>query len=259
MKAIRSLSAIMLTGALSGALLVSMEGGAAVARSFHHFPGDVPHPAASDAAVSNNANTAHTTGITNAGPDDKGNHDSRALPDDGAMKKGDHLPGKVAPQNSGTVDSSRDVVRPDAAIDSEPVIADGPGHKTKKTTDTPKKITTIFRPRLLKDHEHPSGQGNIERNAVGLVIHNDGGPKLGLDSKRGSKVVHTPASGMISNTTKPTLEHARSNAIDNPPKYGPAIDGTSFGRPGSNLASIGGSTKNTAGTLSGSSFKPKYP
>jgi hypothetical protein len=288
MKAIRSLSAIMLTGALSGALLVTMEGGAVVAKSRHHFPSDVPHGSkssdlvqksvgASDAAVSNNANTAHTNGNPNAA-DDKGRHDSRALFDDGPMKKGDNLPGKVAPQNSGTLDSGKnqigdredavrhDVVRPDAAVNadagkSEPVIADGPGHKTKKITDTPKKITTIFRPHLLKDHEDRSGRGNIERNAVGLAIHNEA--KLGLDSKPGSKGVHAPAgvpvstaSNTIANTTKSALEHARNIAVENP--RGPTIDGTSFGRPGSNLTSIGGSTKNLAGTLSGNSFKPKY-
>jgi hypothetical protein len=282
MKAIRSLSAIMLTGALSGPLLVTAEGGAAVAKSGHHFPGNVPHgskssdPAASDATVSNNANTVHTTGNTNARSDDKGRHDSRALPDDGPMKKGDNLPGKVAPQNPSTVDSGKnqfgdhedairqDVLHPDAAINSEPVIADGPGHKTKKTTDTPKKITTIFRPRLLQEHEHPSGQGNIERNAVGLVIHNDSVPKPSLESKPDSKFVHAPrapgstASHMIANTTKSTIERAGNSAVENQPKYGPAIDGTSFRRPGSNLASIGGSTKNIAGTLSGNSFKPKY-
>jgi hypothetical protein len=290
MKAIRSLSAIMLTGAVSGALLVTMEGGAAVAKSRHHFLGDVPHEfksfdpvqrstGASDAAVLNNANTAHTNGNLNAGADGKGGHDSRGLPDDGPMKKGDNLPGKVAPQNSGTVDSGKnqigdredavrhDVGHPDAAIDagkSEPVIADGPGHKTKKTTDTPKKITTIFRPHLIKDHEDRSGRGNIERNAVGLAIHNDGGAKPGWDSKPGSKGVHAPAgapvstaSNAIANTTKSTVEHARNIAVENP--RGPTIDGTSFGRPGSNLTSIGGSTKNIAGTLSGNSFKPKYP
>jgi hypothetical protein len=288
MKAIRSLSAIMLTGALSGALLVTMEGGAAVAKSRHHFPGGGLHGSkssdpvqksagASDTAASNNANTRNT----NATADDKGRHDSRALPDDGPMKKGDNLPGKAAPQNSGTVDSGKnqigdredairhDVVHPGAttttdAGKSEAVIADGPGHKTKKTADTPKKITTIFRPHLLKDHVDRSGRGNIGRNAVGIAIQNDGGPKRGLDSRSDSKFVHAPAgapaataSNTIANTTKSTVEHVRNIAVENP--YGPTIDGTSFGRPGSNLASIGGSTKNIAGTLSGNSFKPKYP
>jgi hypothetical protein len=292
MKAIHSLSARILTSALSGALLVTMEGGAAVAKSRHHFPGDVVHGSkssgplqksagASDAAASNSANTVHMNGNTNASADDKGRHDSSALPDNGPMKKGDNLPSKVTPH--GTVDSGKnqvgdrgdavryDVVHPSATTNTEAgkteaVIADGPGHKTKKATDTTKKVTTIFRPLLLTDHGHPSVGGNIERNAVGVVIHNVGAPNPGLDSKLDSKLVLAPASAhgltasnTIANAAKPTIGHARNNAVENPPKYGPTIDGTSFGRPGSNLASIGGSTKNIAGTLSGNSFKPKYP
>jgi hypothetical protein len=290
MKAIRSLSVIMLTGAL----LVAIEAGAAVAKSRHHFLGNEPHghgskssdpvqmsAGASDAAASNNANTVRTNGNTNAGGEDKGRQDSSALTDDGPIKKGDNLHGKVAPQNSGVVDFGKNeigdrgdsvrngVVHPGATTNtdagkSEAVIADGPGHKTKTITDTTKKITTIFRPHLLKDQEHPSGRGNIERNAVGLAIHNDGLRKPSLDLRSDSRVAHTSAgasgstaSNMIANTAKLTMEHARNNT--SPPKYSPTIDGTSFGRPGSNLASIGGSTKNIAGTLSGNSFKPKYP
>jgi hypothetical protein len=293
MEAIRSLSAIMLRGALSGALLVTVGAGAAVAKSRHHFPGYVLHgskssgpaqksAAASDAAASINANTVHTNGNTDASADDKGRHDSSALPDNGAIKKGDNLPGRVAPQNSGTVDSGKnqidrgdavrhDVAHPGATTNtdagmSEAVIADGPGHKTKKNPDTTKKITTIFRPHLLKEHEHPSGRGNIERNAVGLAIHSNGARKPGLDLKPDSKIILAPASApgstasnTIANTTKPTIGQARNNAVANAPKYDPAIDGTLFGRPGSNLTGIGGSTKNIAGTLSGNSFKPKYP
>jgi hypothetical protein len=284
MKAIRSVSAIMLTGALSGALLVTMEGGLAVAKSRHHFPGGVLHGSksfdpvqkpdgTSNAAASNNANTVHTNGNTNAGADNKGRQDSGALPDVGPIKKGNSLSGKVAPQNSDTVDSGKnqigdredavryDVVHPGATTNtdagkSEPVIADGPGHKTKKT-DTPKKLTTIFRPHLLKNHEHPSGPGNIERNAVGLAIHNDSGPRPGLIPKPDSKIVRAPAGAPGSTATNTIIEHARNNTVENSQKYGPSIDGTSFRRP--SVASIGGSTKNVAGTLSGNSFKPKYP
>jgi hypothetical protein len=290
MKAIRSLSAIMLTGALSGALLVTMEAGAAVAKSRHHFPGEGLHESKSsdpvqksagapDAAASNSANTVHTNGKRNSSADDKDSHNSSAPLGDGPMKKGDNLPGKVAPQTSGTVDSGKnqigergdtvhhDVAHPGATTNteagkSEAVIADGPGHKTKKPKDTTKKITTIFRPHLL--HVHQSGPGKIERNAVGLAIHNDVGPKPGLDSKPDSKVVLAPAPGStasstIANTATPTIGRPRNNAVENPPKYGPRIDGTSFGRPGSNLTSVGGPSKNVVGALSGNSFKPKHP
>jgi hypothetical protein len=294
MKAIRSLPAIMLTGALSGALLVTMEAGAAVAKSRHHFPGDGLHESKSsdpvqksagapDAAASNSANTVHTNGKRNSSADDKDIHNSSAPPGDGPMKKGDSLPGKVAPQTSSTVDSGKnqigdrgdtvhhDVVHPGATTNteagkSEAVIADGPGHKTKKPTDTTKKITTIFRPHLLKEHEHRSGFGKIERNAVGLAIHNDGGPKPGLDSKPDSKVILAPAgapgstaSGTIASTATPTIGRPKNNVVENPPKNGPGIDGTSFGRPGSNMASVGGPTKNKVGALAGNSFKPKHP
>lgn len=288
MKAICSLSAIMLTGALSGALLVTMEAGAAVAKSRHHFTGDGLHESkspdpvqksagVSNAAASNNANTVHTNGNTNASGDDKGSRDSGVPPGDGPMKKGDNLPGKVVPQTSGKVDSGKnqigdrgdtvhhDVVRPGATTNTEPgkseaVIADGPGHKTKKPKDTTKKITTIFRPHLLKEHEHQSGLGKIERNAVGLAVHNDGGPKPGLDSKPDSKLFLAPAPGSTaSSTITPTIGRPRNNAVENPPKNGPRIDGTSFGRPGLNTASVGGPTKNNVGALAGTSFKPKHP
>jgi hypothetical protein len=177
------------------------------------------------------------------------------------LKKGDNLPLKVVPRNTGAADTGKnqvgdrgdssshhDVVQPGKNNVTDPgksdnVVADGPGHKTKKPVDTTKKITTIFRPHLVKDQQHLSGPGKIERNAIGVAIHNDGDPKAALDPKVGPKAEVAPPSvpspsgpTSVENAATLTMGHPGNHAVEGPPKNGPIIGGTSVSRPG-NLVS----------------------
>jgi hypothetical protein len=292
MKAVHSLLAVMLSGALSAALLAAAGSDPAYAKPRHHVLGDGSHGSKSssgappDGGITNSPtdNTSSNSNI-NASAGDKGGHNSGGSTSTGPMKKGDDLPGKAGPQNSGTVDSGRnqigdrDSVHHDRDITlpgkngstdtgkSDNIIADGPGHKTKKPADTTKKITTIFRPHLAKDHQHPTAPGKIERNAIGVAVQNTGTPKSAFDSKVIPSVGGAPAgpAGPISakttaNTVTPTIGRPGNNAAEGPPKNGLGLNGTSVSRPPSaNPASIGGPRKNIVGALSGSSFKPRHP
>jgi hypothetical protein len=288
MNALQSLLTIVLTSALSGGLLVTVESGTAIGKSRHYISGEGSHGSkspdgvqksagASAAPATNKPGTGDTNEKSNVGAGDKGGRNSSGPTSDGPLGKGDDLHGKVAPQNAGTADfgknqvgdprdsSHRDAMHPGnnsgiEAVKSDNVIADGPGHKTKKTSDTTKKITTIFRPHSIKDEQHPSGPGKIEQNAIGAAIPNAGSPKSGLDSKPGPKVdvaatgaPSTTGIKAVANAFAPAVGHLGIHAVEGPPKNGPIINGTSVVRPG-NLASVGG-----PGTLNGSSFKPGHP
>lgn len=292
MKAVHSLLAITLAGALSGALLVTMEPGPAVAKSRHHFPGEGSHTLKSSEGVQKSAGASGPGAVNNAitgtkinpNTSDMTSRNASVHAPDGSMKKGESLSGKIGPQNSGSSDLGKnqvsdradgghhehDAVHPGTNGDAEvikrdSVVADGPGHNTKKSADTTKKITTIFRLHMSKDERHLPGPGTIERNAIGFAIYN-GSAKAGLDSKLSAKGDVAPATSApsptatkaIANPVTPAIGHQK-NAVDNPAKNGSLINGTLVGRPGSNLASVGGSTKNIVGTLSGNSFKPKHP
>jgi hypothetical protein len=297
MKAVHSLLAVTLSGALSCALLTVAGSDPTAAKPRHHVSGDgslgpkssgagQKSGGAPDSAVTNSP-TGNSGGNTNANTSarDKGDHNSSGPTNDGLMKKGDDLPGKAGPQNPDTVGpgtnrigdrdgghQDRDVAHPGKnnsadTAKGDNIIADGPGHKVKKPTDTTKKITTIFRPHLAKDHQHPTAPGKIERNAIGVALQNAGTQKSTFDSKVIPSINGAPASpaGPITtktttNTVTPTIGRSGNNAAEGPPKNGLGINGTSFSRPPSaNLAGIGGPRKNIVGALSGSSFKPRHP
>jgi hypothetical protein len=290
MKAIQSLSAVILLGALSIAAGFDV----AVAKQRHHVSDDSSHGIKSfdraqklggdrgDAAK--NPTTAPLTSDAGGGKvnKDKGDQNAGAPSSGGPMKKGD-MPAKGGPRDAGTAETGKNHVgdREDSGhhdnnavnagkgngtdVGKSDIIADGPGHKTTKPSDTKKKITTIFRPHELRDHRHPSIPGKIERNAIGVAIPNGGNPKLGLEPKVSAKLNGAPGLGgptatkTIPNAVMPFARHPGNNAVVIAPKTGPIINGTSVSRSGSNLTSIGGPSKNVVGALSGSSFKPKHP
>jgi hypothetical protein len=310
MKAVQSLLTIVLTGALSGAFWVTTESGPAIGKSRHHISGEGsrgPKTAdgvqksagASVAVATNNLGTGNTNEKTKAGAGDKGGRNSRRPGSDGPLKKGDNLPGKADLQNAGAADPGKsevvdrgdsshhdhDAVHPgknsSTDVGKSDIVADGPGHKVKKPSDTTKKITTIFRQQVAKDPRHQSGPTNIERNAIGVAIYNDGNPKSGIDPKKDSAKANgesagppspadTPPPGSAATSPGPTATKTITNAVTpsaghpgniaaDPARTGPIINGTSISRPGSNLASIGGPTKNIPGALSGNSFRPRNP
>jgi hypothetical protein len=272
MKAVHSLVAVMLSGAL-----LAVAGDLAAAKPRHHVSGDGSNGSKSadggqksggtpDAGV-RNSSTGNASGssIPNTSPG--------GPPSDGPIKKGDALPGK-----SGTADSAKnqlsdheDVVHPGKVngtdVGKSDIIADGPGHKTAKPANMTKKITTIFRPHIVRDHQHPSIPGKIEeRNAIGATVPNDGNPKLGLEPKVTDKPdgARTGLPGPVATTTTPNTampfgRRPGNNSLEMAPKTGPVVSGTAVSRPGSNLTSVGGPSKNIVGALSGSSFKPRHP
>ena len=148
-----------------------------------------------------------------------------------------------------------------------PIIADGPGRKTNQPADTTKKTTTIVRPHVVRQPQRPTGLGKIERNSIGAVIHHDASPNLGLDPKVNVRV-NKVAAGTHGPTTTRTIPNAGSTPtatvrpghnLTNPPLHAPTTNGSSVSRLGSNVTSIGGSTKNIVGALSGNTFKLKHP
>jgi hypothetical protein len=290
MKAVHSLVAVMLSGTLSGALLAVAGSDPAAAKSHHHISGeDASGSKSSDGGQKSggmpaggvrNSSTGNASGapIGNTSPSDKGDNKATGPTTDGPMKKGDERPGISGSQKSGTVDAGKNqlndhednVVHPGkvngANTSNSDIIADGPGHKTAKPTDTTKKVTTIFRPHIVRDHQHPSVPGKIERNAIGAAIPNDGKPKLGLEPKVTDRAdgartgLPGPVATTIPNAAMPLARRpGNNNAVEAAPKTGPIVNGTSVSRPGSNLTSVGGPSKNIVGALSGSSFKPRHP
>jgi hypothetical protein len=286
MKAVQSLMAVV----LSGALLAVAGSGPAAAKARHHISGDGSKGSKSsdggqksggttDGGV-RNSSTGNASGSsnTNTSASDKGDNKASGPISDGPMKKSDEASGKSGSQKSGTADSGknqlsdheddRNVVHPGKGIDvgKSDIVADGPGHKTPKPTDTTKKITTIFRPHMVRYHPHPSVPGKIDRNAIGAAIPNGGSPKLGTETnvtdKANSAGMALPgpvATTTIPNAAMPLVRRPGNNALEMAPKTGPIVNGTSVSRPGSNLTSIGGPSRNIAGALSGSSFKPRHP
>jgi hypothetical protein len=292
MKAVQSLMAVMLSGTLSGALLVVARSDPAAAKQHHHISGEDSNGSkSSDGGKSGgtpaggvrNSSTGNASGSANANtsPSDKNGNNASGPTTDGPMKKGDERPGKSGSQQSGTADPGknqlidhevdRNAVHPGningADAGKSDIIADGPGHKTAKPADTTKKTTTIFRPHMVRDHRRPSVQGKMERNAIGVAIPNDGNPKLGLEPKVTDKAdgARTGLPGLVTTTTIPNAamplarRPGNNNAVEVAPKTGPIVNGTSVSRPGSNLTSVGGPSKNIVGALSGSSFKPRHP
>ena len=266
MKAIQTLTVVVLSGALS----VAVGSNVAVAKGRHQV----------------SENGSRGIGTSDRGQKLGGDHgigaakSSTAAPGNNAGGKGNNVPGQAGPGNAGALQSGKNQIgdRADSshhetdlntvhpggtdAGKGTPVIADGPGHKTNRPADTAKKITTIFRP--IREPQHPTGLGNIERNSIGAVIHRDANPKLGLDPKIGARVNGVPASP-TGPTTK-TIPNAGSistaivrpgHNLTDPPQRGSIINGNTVSR--SNATSVGGPTKNTVGALSGSSFKPKHP
>jgi hypothetical protein len=290
MKGLQSLLTIVLTGALSGALLVIMESGVAIGKSRHHVPAESSRgvqktTGASDAATTNNPGTGDTMGNTNRSGGDKRDRNSSMPAGDGLLKKGAGAAdaGKIQVGDRGD-SSHHDVVQPGKnsvteSGKSDNVVADGPGHKTKKPADTTKKIMTIFRPQVAKDLRHQSGPAKIGRNAIGVVIYKDGNPTSGIVPKVSANASGAPAGppsptdtppGPTATSPGPTATKTIANAVTpnaghpgnitaNPARTGPIINGTSISRPGSNLASLGGPTKSISGSLSGNSFKPRNP
>jgi hypothetical protein len=101
MKAAHSLLAITLTGAVSSALLVTIESGAAVAKTRHHFRGEGSHGLKSPEGVQKSAgasalgavNNAEITGTrSNPSTSDMGSRNASVPAPDGSMKKGESLP-----------------------------------------------------------------------------------------------------------------------------------------------------------------------
>jgi hypothetical protein len=286
MKALQSLTAIMLLGALSVGFNV------AVAKGRNH---------ASDAGLgalkssdggqksggyrSDNGTGAAKNSTTTPGNIAGGNEHVRAPDNAAPTKQGDNSRGKTGSQNVDPAQLGKNQIgnRPDSgrhepdlntlhrgsadAGPGTPVIADGPGHKTNRPADTAKKTSTIFRPRMVREPQLPTGLGKIERNSVGAVVPHDAGPKLGLDPKVSARVNGVPAGAPGPSTIKtipnagslPTATFRPGHNLTDPPQHGPIINGNSVGHSGSNVTSIGGPTKNIVGTLSGNSFKPKRP
>lgn len=276
MKAIPSITAVMLLGTLWGAV----ESNVAVAKGRHQVSEDGSRGMKSlDGRQKSGGNRGigaakNSTAVpgNNAGA----NQNVRGPVNAGPMKKGGNLPGKAGPQNAGAPQSGKNQIgpnlntvqpgSPDAGW-STPVIADGPGHKTNRPPDTTKKPTTIFRPHVVRESQRPTGPAKIERNSIGAVIHHDANPKLSLDPKINTGVNGVPA-GPPGTTTIKTIPNAVSiptatirpgHNLTYPPAHGPIINGSSVSRSGSNLANIGGPTKNIVGALSGNSFKPRHP
>jgi hypothetical protein len=294
MKSIQSLAAVMLLGALSVAgsdvaaakqrHRASDEGshGIKFSDGAQKSVGDRgDHGVNGDGAAKNS-----TAGPLNSNAGNKvnkdGNQNAGGPISEGPMKGGDNLPGKGGPHNAGSAESGKNQIggREDSSrLDAtqpgkigsadggkSDIIADGPGHKTQKPSDTTKKITTIFRPHVVRDHQHPTVSGKIERNAIGVTISNNGNSKLGLEPKVAGKINGSPAgipgptaTMTIPNAGMPIVRRPGNNAVEMAPKAGPIINGTSVSRPGSNLTSVGGPSKNIVGALSGSSFKPRHP
>jgi hypothetical protein len=278
----------LLAAMLSGAFVVAVESGAGA--QDHHRRGDngaqgstafVTGEKSGDTFDHGDAKNQNS-GAPDANTGDKVGQQSGAL--DGPMKKGD-APGKTGSPNAGSssADSGKansgdkgwdnghtsknagDTGKPDN------IVADGPGHKIKKPEDKSKKLTTIFRPHANKDHPHPSTTATSTlRNAIGVALHDTKEPqKPAFDVKTGNKVANLPvgpsvALGVSSGTktvtspTTPTTVHTGSTS-EVAPRSGAAISGSGVGRPGTNLASIGGPNNTMVGVLSGSSFKPKHP
>jgi hypothetical protein len=285
MKAVHSLVAVM----LSGALLAVAGSNPASTKPRHHISGDGSNGSkSSDGGQKSggtpgggvrNSSTGNASGSsnTNTSPSFESDNKVSAPTTNGPMKKGDEGPGMYGSQKSGTTDSGKnqlsdheDLVHQGkvngADAGKSDIIADGPGRKTAKPTDTTKKITTIFRPHIVRDHQHPSVRGKIERNAIGAAIPDDGSPKLNLEPKVTDKadgartgLPGPVATTTIPNTAVPLARRPGNNAIETAPKTGPVVNGTSVSRPGSNLTSVGGPSKNIVGALSGSSFKPRHP
>jgi hypothetical protein len=295
MKASQSLSAVMLLGALSIAAGFDV----AAAKQRHHVSNDSSHDGSHGIKSFDRAQTlggnrgdaaknSTTAPLTSDAGDskvskDKGDQNAGAPSSGGPMKKGD-MPAKGGPRDAGTAETGKNHVgdREDSGhqdhnavnpgkgngtdVGKSDIIADGPGHKTTKPSDTKKKITTIFRPHEVRDHQHPSVPGKIERNAIGVAIPGGGNSMLGLQPKVTAKVngalagLPGPAAAKtIPNAVMPFARHPGNNAVGIAPKTGPVINGTSVSRSGSNLTSVGGPSKNVVGALSGSSFKPKHP
>jgi hypothetical protein len=286
MKAVHSLVAVM----LSGTLLTVAGSGPATAKARHHISVDGSSGSKSsdggqksggtpDGGV-RNSSTGNASGTSNGhtSPSDKGDNKATQPTAEGVMKKGDERPGISGSQKSGTVDAGKNqlsdhednVLHPGKVNGTDAgksdIIADGPGHKTAKPPDKTKKITTIFRPHVVRNHQHPSVPGKIERNAIGATIPNDGKPNLGLEPKVTDKPDGARASlpGPVATTTAPSaamplVRRPGNNAVEMAPKTGPIVNGSSVSRPGSNLTSVGGPSKNIVGALSGSSFKPRHP
>jgi hypothetical protein len=290
MKAVHSLVAVMLSGTLSGALLAGAGSDLAAAKPHHHISGEGANGSKSSdggqksggtpADGVGNSSTGNASGSSNtkASPSFQGDNKASAPTANGPMQKGDDRSGIPGSQKSGTTEPGKnqlsdheDVVHqgkvngPEAG--KSDIIADGPGHKTAKPANTTKKITTIFRPHIVRDHQHPSISGKIEeRNAIGATIPNDGNPKLGLEPKVTDKpdgartgLPGPIATTTIPNTAMPFVRRPGNNSVGMAPKTGPVVSGTAVSRPGSNLTSVGGPSKNIVGALSGSSFKPRHP
>jgi hypothetical protein len=184
----------------------------------------------------------------------------------GTLKQRNSLRSRTGPQNAGATQPAKNqpdlnTVRPEADVGpGTPVIADGPGHKTNRPSDTMKKITTIVRPHVVRQPQRPAGLGKIERNSIGAVIHRD------TSHPRLSARVSAVPTGAPGRTTTETIANAGSvptatvrlgHNLANPPLHGPIINGSSFRRSGSNSASIGGPTRNIA--LNGNTFRPRHP
>jgi hypothetical protein len=197
-----------------------------------------------------------------------GNQNVRGPVNAGTTKQGNNLratgPQNVGAAQPGNNQPNLNAMRPDNADPwGAPVIADGPGHKTNRPADTTKKITTIVRPRVVRQHQRPTGPGNIERNSIGARY--DARPKLGLNPKITARVNSVPTAVPGLSTAKtipnagsmPTATVRLGHNLTNPPRHGPIIYGSSVSRSGSNATSIGGPTKNFA--LNGNTFKPRHP
>jgi hypothetical protein len=284
MKALQSLTAVMLLGALSVGFNVAVAKG----RNHASDAGSVALKSSdggqkSGGHRSDNVSGAGKNSTTTPGNLAGGNQHVRGPDNAGSTKQGDNSRGKTGSQNvdpaqlgknrignrpdSGRHEPDLSTVHPGSADagPGTPVIADGPGHKTNRLADTAKKTTTIFRPRVVREPQLPMGLGKIERNSVGAVIPPDAGPKLGLDPKVSSRINGVPAGPLGPSTIKTTpnvgsLPTATFRPGHNlAPQHGPIINGSSVSHAGSNVTSIGGPTKNIVGTLSGNSFKPKRP
>lgn len=289
MKAFRSLRAVMLLGALS----VAVGSNVAVAKGRHQVSEDGTRGLASSGGGQKSGGNRSAPGIGAAknstatpGNNASGNQNVRGPVNAGPTQKGDSLPGKASPQNVGPPQSGKNpigdrgdgthhqpdlnTVRPGSmdAGKGTPVIADGPGHKTNRPADTTKKITTIVRPHVVRESQHPTALGKIERNSVGAVIPHDVNPKLSLDPKVSAGVNGVLAGPPGPTAAKTTIPNAGSIStatvrpgpnLTNPPQHRSIISGSLVGHPSSSVTSVGGPARNLAGALSGNSFKPKHP
>jgi hypothetical protein len=278
----------LLAAMLSGAVVVAAGTGAG-AKEHHHGGNNGSQGSTSVDGAQKSGDTSDHGGSKNqdSGAASANAGDKGAQPPgtpDGPMKKGD-LPGKTGSHNAGSHNAGSNAA--DSNTDSEDkghdhsragkntgdpgkpenIVADGPGHKIKKPEDKTKKVTNVFRPHVNKDHAHPTTTATItQRNAIGVALHDAKDPqKPELDSKTGNKLANAPIGPngspnikAVTTVTTPTTIHPGPLG-EVAPKSGPAISGSRVGRPGANLASIGGPNKTMVGVLSGSSFKPKHP